>query len=75
MERKLDLEALARMSDHDLVAEVTARAMSERRAMAELIAALAELNARRLYLGRGYASLFAYCTQARHPTPSPVNPV
>jgi hypothetical protein len=29
-----------------------------------LIAALAELDARRLYLGQGFSSLFAYCTHA-----------
>jgi hypothetical protein len=30
----------------------------------ELVAHLAELDARRLYLGEGYGSLFAYCTGA-----------
>jgi hypothetical protein len=29
----------------------------------ELIASLAELDARRLYLGEGFPSMFAYCTQ------------
>jgi hypothetical protein len=29
-----------------------------------LLAALAELDARRLYLGQGYSSLFTYCTHA-----------
>ena len=31
-----------------------------------LIRALMELDARRLYLGEGYSSLFTYCTQALH---------
>ena len=33
------------------------------RATARLVAALGELDARRLYLGEGYSSLFTYCTQ------------
>jgi hypothetical protein len=45
---------------------VKARAESERRATAQLIASLAELDARRLYLGEGCASLFAYCTRVLH---------
>ena len=39
---------------------------SERRATAVLIRALMELDARRLYLGEGYSSMFTYCTQALH---------
>ena len=31
-----------------------------------LIALLGELDARRLYLGEGFSSLFTYCTQALH---------
>ena len=38
----------------------------ERTATAQLIAALAELDDRRLYLGEGYSSLFTYCTQVLH---------
>ena len=54
------------MSDGDLL-EATARAAAdERRATVELIALLAELDARRLYLGEGCSSLFAYCTQVLH---------
>ena len=37
--------------------------LNERQATAHLIAALAELDARRLYLGQGCSSLFTYCTQ------------
>ena len=54
------------LSDEQLIAEVKARAASERQATAQLIAALAELDARRLYLGEGCASLFAYCTRVLH---------
>jgi hypothetical protein len=38
----------------------------ERQATARLIAALAELDTRRLYLGQGCSSMFTYCTQVLH---------
>ena len=52
------------LTDTQLLARVTILAAHERQATAALIAALAELDARRLYLAEGYPSLFAYCTQA-----------
>lgn len=54
------------LTDIEVVAEVSRLAHSERTATAALVAALAELDARRLYLGEGYPSLFAYCTQRLH---------
>ena len=54
------------VSDRDLVAMVQQLAGDERRATARLIASLAELDARRLYLGQGCSSLFTYCTQVLH---------
>jgi hypothetical protein len=54
------------LSDAALLAEVNTSAESERQATAWLIALLAELDARRLYLGEGFSSLFTYCTQALH---------
>lgn len=38
-------------------------AATERHATAQLIAHLAEMDARRLYLAEGCSSLFIYCTQ------------
>jgi len=58
------LSSLADLSDQDLLARVMELAADERRATALLIAHLAELDARRLYLAEGYSSLFIYCTQA-----------
>ena len=55
-----------RLSDRDLVAEVNRLAGCERHATANLIAALAELDARRLYLGQGCSPMFTYCTQVLH---------
>lgn len=58
--------ALGQLSDHDLLAHVQRAAQGERRATAQLIALLMELDTRRLYLGEGFSSLFTFCTQALH---------
>lgn len=49
-------------SDRELVAGTKRLAFEERRATAALIRSLMELDARRLYLAEGCASLFKYCT-------------
>src|SRR5688572_14113603 len=54
------------LTDDQLLAAVKRLAATERRATAALIRSLMELDARRLYLGEGYSSLFTYCTQALH---------
>jgi len=51
------------LSDAELVAGVKSLAGRERDATAHLIAHLAELDARRLHLGAGFPSLFAYCVE------------
>jgi len=58
--------AIAQLSDADLLNAVARAATDERRATAELLRLLAELDARRLYLGAGFSSLFTYCTQVLH---------
>ena len=58
--------SLSTLSDDQLVQHVIAVATDERRATARLVAALAEFDARKLYLGQGCASLFAYCTDVLH---------
>ena len=60
------LSTVTSLSDDALLGHVTTLAARERHATAELIAALAELDARRLYLGAGCSSLFTYCTQILH---------
>ena len=58
--------AAARLSDRELL-DATARASAlERRTTADLLALLAELDSRNLYLGEGCSSLFTYCTQVLH---------
>jgi hypothetical protein len=51
----------SRLSDAELVTEVSRCARDERGATAQLVAHLAEFDARRLYLGAGFSSLFTYC--------------
>jgi 5-methylcytosine-specific restriction endonuclease McrA len=51
------------MSDDDLLGATMTAAGDERRITAVLLALLAELDARGLYLGQGCSSLFAYCRQ------------
>ncbi|HEX7125734.1 MAG TPA: hypothetical protein VF406_08135 [Thermodesulfobacteriota bacterium] len=60
------LASLTGLSDADLLTQVARLAAQEREATVALIAHLAELDARRLYLAEGYPSLFAYCTQCLH---------
>ena len=60
------LSNVASLSDADLLARVGRLATRERQTTAELVASLCELDARRLYLGAGYSSLFTYCTGALH---------
>jgi 5-methylcytosine-specific restriction endonuclease McrA len=54
------------LSDNELIAEVSQLAASECQATSALVRALAELDARRLYLGQGCSSMFTYCTQVLH---------
>ena len=54
------------LSDEDLLTQVRLLAHQEREATAILIAHLAVLDERRLYLGQGCSSLFTYCTQVLH---------
>jgi hypothetical protein len=58
-------ETALSLSDDDLVIRVDALASSAREVTAELIAHLAALELRpSLYAGRGYGSLYDYCTRA-----------
>jgi hypothetical protein len=56
----------AQLSDKELLAAVKRLAEHERVATANLIVTLAELDARRPYLGEGCSSLFSYCTHILH---------
>jgi hypothetical protein len=56
------MSSFTSLSDPDLLVTITRLASQERHATAQLVACLAEVDARRLYLGAGASSLFAYCT-------------
>jgi hypothetical protein len=56
----------AGLSDQQLLAHVRTLAARERRATAELVASLAEVDDRQLYLREGFSSLFKFCTDALH---------
>src|SRR5262245_40476433 len=60
------LDAAAALSDAELIEQVKRLAANERQATVQLVAHLAEMDARRLYLGEGCSSLFTYCTQVLH---------
>jgi hypothetical protein len=54
------------LDDRPLLDTAKRLAREERRATAALLRALMEIDCRRLYLGEGCASMFAYCTQILH---------
>ena len=56
----------ANLSDADLIAMLKRFVANEREATTEFLRSLMEFDARRLYLGEGHSSLFAYCTQVLH---------
>jgi len=55
-----------RLSNHELLAQVKLLAQRERKAIAALIAHLAVLDERGLYLAEGCSSMFTYCVQVLH---------
>jgi hypothetical protein len=54
------------LSDEAVVARVDECVGGERRAIAQLVESLSELDVRRLYLAQGFSSLFDYCTRRLH---------
>jgi hypothetical protein len=58
--------SLQGVSDADLLVELQRLAGCEREATVHVIAALMEVEARRLHLGEGCGSLFVYCTDVLH---------
>jgi hypothetical protein len=54
------------LPDRDLLLAVKRLVEHERHATAALVASLAEVDARRLFLGEGCSSLFVYCTRVLH---------
>jgi hypothetical protein len=57
---------ITELDDRALLDAAKRLATDERRATAALLRAIMEIDQRRLYLGEGCASMFAYCTQVLH---------
>jgi hypothetical protein len=60
------MDSLDWLSDAELLTRLKALARQERDATARLIAHLALVDARRLYLPEGCSSMFTYCTEVLH---------
>ena len=56
-------QSFVTLSDSDLLVTLKRLVEVERNATAAVVAAVAEVEARRLFLGEGCPSLFAYCTR------------
>jgi hypothetical protein len=61
-------ESLASLTNQQVLTRVKLLAAGERQTTAALIGALAELDARRLYLGEGFSSLFTYTPMKQRST-------
>ena len=59
-----DRYRLGGVGNEELVAALSTLVRRENDLMSDLLAHLAELDERRLYLDLGFTSLFAYCTEA-----------
>lgn len=59
----MPITTVDRLDDHALTVELSRLAGCERESTAALVAHLAEFDARRLYEGEGFSSLFKYCTK------------
>jgi 5-methylcytosine-specific restriction endonuclease McrA len=62
----MDTKVIAGLTDAQLLEAAHSLAAGERAATAELIAALVEIDHRRLYLGLSYSSMFAFCVARLH---------
>ena len=62
----MNTQSIQSLSDEHLLRELEAAVVRERGATTQVIALLAEMDTRRLYLQQGYSSLFTYCTGWLH---------
>ena len=62
----MNINSIRLLSDEQLLRDVETAATHERGVTARLIALIAEMDARRLYLQQGYSSMFVYCTRCLH---------
>ena len=64
--RIMNMNAVQLLSDEELVRNLESAVARERGATVQLIALLAEMDVRRLFLEQGHSSLFVYCTKCLH---------
>jgi hypothetical protein len=60
------LESLNVISDDELLLRLAALLQESRHAEADLVAHMAEVDARRLYVREATPSMFVYCTERLH---------
>src|SRR5436309_15569420 len=65
-ESQVNPYARSHLSDRSLLDSLASRLCQQRAISAELLADLAEVDARRLYLPAGYPSMFLYCVSELH---------
>ena len=63
MKESIRLDSLSTISDNRLVRQIESLRGMERKILAGVLRHLIEIERRRLYLPRGYSSLFEFCTQ------------
>ena len=63
MNESIRLDSLSTISDNRLVRQIESLRGRERKILAGVLRHLVEIERRRLYLPRGYSSLFEFCTQ------------
>jgi hypothetical protein len=63
MNRSIRLDSLGTLSDNRLIRQLESLRGKERNVLTGILRHLIEMEKRRLYLPRGYSSLFEFCTQ------------
>src|SRR6266516_4098558 len=58
--------SLSHVSDRDLLRNLASLVAQDRNTIAELLAHIAEVDARRLYVPAGFPSMFLYCVHELH---------
>jgi hypothetical protein len=61
-----DERSLQSVSDDELLSRLAQRLVHSRRAEADIVADIGEVDARKLYAREAFPSMFAYCTEALH---------
>ncbi len=63
MNQSIRLDSMSSLSDNRLIRQIESLRGKEQKVLAGILRHLVEIERRRLYLPRGYSSLFEFCTQ------------